>query len=40
MRSYVDINPRGVHGSVSYHIKEDFGADPAALRNDLQFYVD
>jgi hypothetical protein len=40
MRRYMDEHPRGVHGSVSYHIEEDFGIDVDALRDELQFYVD
>lgn len=40
MGAYMQTHPRGVHGSVSYHIDEDFGVDPAVLRRELQFYVD
>ena len=37
---YLALHPRGVHGSVTYHIEEDFGVDPGALAADLRFYVD
>ncbi|MDE0605807.1 MAG: sulfotransferase [Acidimicrobiaceae bacterium] len=40
MNEYMSLHPRGVHGSVSYHITEDFGVDLEALAGDLQFYVD
>ncbi|MEZ5168510.1 MAG: hypothetical protein R2695_19285, partial [Acidimicrobiales bacterium] len=40
MRAYMDAHPRGVHGSVTYHIEEDFGIDPATLAAGLRFYVD
>jgi hypothetical protein len=40
MQAYMDSHPRGVHGSVTYHIEEDFGVDPNVLAGELQFYVD
>ena len=40
MHAYMAEHPRGVHGSVSYHIEEDFGVDPAALAEEFRFYVD
>lgn len=40
MHAYMDEHPRGVHGSVTYHIEEDFGVDADALADDLRFYVD
>jgi hypothetical protein len=40
MHAYMAEHPRGVHGSVSYHIEEDFGIDPVALARELRFYVD
>lgn len=40
MHAYMAEHPRGVHGSVSYHIEEDFGVDPAELADELRFYVD
>jgi hypothetical protein len=40
MAAYMDAHPRGVHGSVSYHIEEDFGTDIDALTARLGFYVD
>ena len=40
MHAYMAEHPRGLHGSVSYHIEEDFGVDPAALAEEFRFYVD
>jgi hypothetical protein len=40
MQAYMADHPRGVHGSVTYHIEEDFGVDPAAIAEELSFYVD
>ena len=40
MHAYMAAHPRGVHGSVTYHIEEDFGVDTAALADDLAFYVE
>jgi hypothetical protein len=40
MREFIDAHPRGKHGSVVYNLKEDFGIDPAALRERFQFYFD
>ncbi|GJM39574.1 MAG: putative sulfotransferase [Acidimicrobiales bacterium] len=40
MDAYMADHPRGVHGSVTYHIEEDFGVDTEALAADLAFYVD
>jgi len=40
MHAYMDDHPRGVHGSVTYHMEEDFGVDPAVLADELRFYVD
>lgn len=40
MADYMSLHPRGVHGSVSYHITEDFGVDLDQLAGELQFYVD
>ena len=40
MADYMALHPRGVHGSVSYHIEEDFDVDLEELATDLQFYVD
>ena len=40
MAAYMDAHPRGVHGSVSYHIEEDFGTDIDALTARLGFYLD
>lgn len=40
MASYMEGHPRGVHGSVSYHIEEDFGVDPAAIAAKQADYVE
>lgn len=40
MQAYMAEHPRGVHGSVSYHMEEDFGVDPADLAREWSFYVD
>ncbi|MEQ8842612.1 MAG: sulfotransferase [Acidimicrobiales bacterium] len=40
MHDYMADHPRGVHGSVTYHIEEDFGVDTAELARDLAFYVE
>jgi hypothetical protein len=40
MRAYMVDHPRGVHGSVTYHVEDDFGIDIDALAGDLRFYVD
>jgi len=40
MHAYMADHPRGVHGSVSYHIEEDFDVDVSALADELRFYVD
>ena len=40
MRAYMVEHPRGVHGSVTYHLEEDFGVDPEQLAEQLRFYVD
>jgi hypothetical protein len=33
-------NPRGKHGRIVYDLKEDFGLDPAELRERFAFYFD
>lgn len=38
MQAYMADHPRGVHGSVTYHMQEDFGVDPAALAVELAGY--
>ena len=40
MREFIEAHPRGKHGTVVYNLKEDFGIDPAALRERFQFYFD
>jgi hypothetical protein len=38
MQTYMAAHPRGVHGSVTYHMEDDFGVDPDALRSRLASY--
>jgi hypothetical protein len=40
LRGYLRDNPRGKHGQVVYRLHEDFGVDPAALRERFAFYFD
>ncbi len=40
MQTYMAAHPRGVHGSVTYHIEEDFGVDVDALTERLRHYVE
>lgn len=40
MREFIEAHPRGKHGTVVYNLREDFGIDPAALRQRFQFYFD
>lgn len=40
MQQFVDEHPRGKHGQVQYNLKEDFGIDPAVLRERFRFYFD
>ncbi len=40
MQQFIDTHPRGKHGTIVYNLKEDFGIDPAALRQRFQFYFD
>jgi hypothetical protein len=37
---YLDSNPRGKHGRMTYDLRGDFGLDPAALRERFAFYLD
>ena len=38
MSRYMDENPRGKHGRIVYDMKADFGIDPDAVREQLDFY--
>ncbi len=40
MQAYMAEHPRGVHGSVTYHMADDFGIDPADLATRLASYAD
>lgn len=37
---YIGDHPRGKEGRVVYHLKRDFGVDPAELRQRFRFYRD
>ena len=37
---YLRDNPRGKYGQILYRLKEDFGVDPAELRERFKFYFD
>lgn len=38
--TYLDANPRGKHGQVTYDLRGDFGLDPAALHEKFRPYTD
>lgn len=40
LREHLAANPRGKHGRIIYKLREDFGADPAALRERFRFYFE
>ncbi len=40
IETYMREHPRGKHGQVVYDVREDFGADPAKLREPYSFYMD
>ncbi len=40
MQQFIDEHPRGKHGQMQYNLKEDFGIDPAVLRERFRFYFD
>ena len=40
LKDFVDEHPRGKHGRMSYHLKRDFGVEPAKLRERFRFYFD
>lgn len=37
---FIADHPRGKHGQVQYNLKDDFGIDPAVLRERFRFYFD
>ena len=39
MNAYMAEHPRGLHGSVTYHLVEDFGVEPATLATRLADYA-
>ena len=38
LQQFIDDHPRGKHGRVIYNLEEDFGVDPAQLRQRFDFY--
>ena len=40
LQQYLLDNPRGKHGQVIYRLEQDFGIEPAALRERFRFYLD
>jgi hypothetical protein len=40
LRSFLDEHPRGKHGRIVYNLREDFGVEPAQLRERFAFYFD
>ena len=38
--AYNDSHPRGKDGQVVYNLREDFGAEPEAVRAGFDFYLD
>jgi hypothetical protein len=38
--SFLDEHPRGKHGRIVYNLREDFGVEPAQLRERFAFYFD
>jgi hypothetical protein len=40
MQKFIDEHPRDKHGQMQYNLKEDFGIDPAVLRERFLFYFD
>ena len=39
LQAYIDAHPRGRHGQVIYNLREDFGVEPAALRERFETYL-
>ena len=40
LSGYLENHPRGKHGQVTYHLREDFGVEPAQLRQRFAFYFE
>ena len=40
LQRFIDDHPRGKHGQVVYNLRDDFGVEPAELRERFQFYFD
>jgi hypothetical protein len=40
IRLHLDDHARGKHGSVSYDLRQDFGAEPARVREPFGFYLE
>ena len=40
LRRFLDEHPRGKHGRIVYNLREDFGVEPAQLRERFAFYFD
>ena len=40
LSAYLDNNPRGKYGRVSYHLERDFGVSPIDLQERFSFYYE
>ena len=40
LRTYLDKNPRGKYGRVTYNLKRDFGISPIELQERFSFYYE
>jgi len=40
LQNFIDNHPRGKYGQIEYHLKRDFGIEPAELREKFKFYFD
>ena len=40
LRYFLEEHPRGKHGRIVYNLREDFGVEPAQLRERFAFYFD
>ena len=39
LQQFIATHPRGKHGQVHYDLRQDFGVEPAALRQRFEFYM-
>jgi len=39
LQQFITAHPRGKHGQVHYDLRQDFGIEPAALRERFDFYM-